>query len=102
MYSMLNRSPLGVDPQKGLDVESSLQRRGKAARWRGYLAALELFGTAAFVIAAPLADREFVPATFVDQIGAAFDANSPDDGGFTLAETAGEPAISMATAPSER
>jgi hypothetical protein len=105
MYIMPYRSPFEVDhttdPSRLSDVKSELRRPGRAAHWRGYLASLEMLGVAAFIIAAPLADREFVPATFVDQIGAAFDASMADDSEFTLPETAGEPAISMATSNGE-
>ena len=93
MYNMLNGPNFGI----GLPKDLSEGRLGRAARWRGFLAVLGLFGAAAFAIAAPLTDREIVPATFVDQIGALFDADMPDNGGFTLAATAGEPVISTAT-----
>jgi hypothetical protein len=103
MYSMPTRPTFGVDSTNDPNrlasspSASELERPARAGRWRGYLALLELFGAAAFVIAAPLADREIVPATFVDQVEAAFDADMPDNGGFTLEATAGEPIISMAT-----
>jgi hypothetical protein len=93
-----------VDPNRleTLEIERELQRPARARRWRGYLAAFELFGAATFVIAAPLADREMVPATFVDQIGAAFDADMPGTDDFSLPETSGEPTISTAIANRER
>lgn len=99
MYS-LNTPPLRVDPPDNL----VMKRSGKARRWRGVVAALEVLVAAAAIIAAPLADREFVPATFVDQIdllGAAIDDESSDPGQFTLPDTAGEPVISNAAANGE-
>jgi hypothetical protein len=105
MYLMSTTPTPWVDPTNGLEsseIERELQPPGRARRWRGYLAAFELFGATAVVIAAPLADRETVPATFVDQIGAAFDADMPGTDEFSLPTTSGEPTISLATAQRER
>jgi hypothetical protein len=92
MYNMF------VRPTVEADVETNVEmgRPTRSARWRGLLAVIGFFAAAAFVISAPLADREFVPATFVDQIQAAFGADTLDESGYTLPETAGQPAISLA------
>jgi len=101
MYNAFTGPILGIGLPRDLDDESALRRLGRSVRWRGFLTVLGLFGAAAFAIAAPVTDREIVPATFVDQIGAIFDADMPDNGGFVLAATAGEPVISMATSQRE-
>jgi hypothetical protein len=92
MYNIFVRPTVGADVETNVDMG----RPARSARWRGILAVFGFFAAAAFVISAPLADREFVPATFVDQIQAAFATDTLDESDFTLSETAGEPAISLA------
>jgi hypothetical protein len=104
MYIMPMTPTPWVDPTRleTSQIERELRRPGRARRWRGVLAAFELLGAAALVIAAPLADREIVPATFGDPLGAAFDADMPGTDDFSLPPTAGEPTISTAIANRER
>jgi hypothetical protein len=90
MYNMF------VRPTVGFETDGELAPSARSAHWRGFLAVIGLFGAAAFAIAAPLADRQMVPATFVDQIQAAFGADTLDERDYTLPETAGEPAITLA------
>jgi hypothetical protein len=68
----------------------------KAVHWRGVLAVLGLSAAIGVVVAAPLADRTLVPASFVEPT-MSYDTNTSDysELQYTVRETAGEPAISI-------